>query len=113
MLCIIKFLIVGILLFSSEISPKVIKWNSSDLELVVDFKSVTCHQSRAVSHIYHDQQDHVDFNGNQLYTLQWRHNGRDGVSNHQPYDVTQPFIQADQSSASLAFVRGIPRTNGQ
>ena len=42
--------------------------------------------------------------------LQWRHNGRDGVSNHQ----SQPFIQgADQrkhqSSASLAFVWGIHR----
>ena len=34
-------------------------------------------------------------------TLQWRHNGRDNVSNHQPHDCF--------SSASLAFVRGIHR----
>ena len=45
-----------------------------------------------------------------LISLQWRHNERDGISNHHP----QPFIQgADQrkhqSSMSLAFVRGIHR----
>ena len=44
--------------------------------------------------------------------LHWRHNGCDGVSNHQPHDCfTQAFIQTQikkhQSSASLAFVRGI------
>ena len=58
------------------------------------------------------------------YTLQWRHNGRDGVSNHQPHDcLLNVYSDADQrkyqSSASLAFVRGshrdrlILRTNGQ
>ena len=41
-------------------------------------------------------------------SLRWRHDGRDGVSNN------QPFIQAQikeniKSSASLAFVRGIHR----
>ena len=57
-------------------------------------------------------------------TLRWRHNGRDSVSNHQPYDcLLNVYSDADQrkhqSSASLAFVRGIhldrwiPRTNGQ
>ena len=49
-----------------------------------------------------------------IYTLHWRHNGRDGVSNHQPYDcLLNLFSGADQrkhqSAASLAFVRGIPR----
>ena len=44
-------------------------------------------------------------------SLRWRHNGHDGVSNHQPHDhQPQPFIQADQrkhqGSASLAFARG-------
>ena len=49
-------------------------------------------------------------------TLHWRHNKRDGVSNHQPHDcLLNRFIQgADQrkrqSSASLAFVRGIHRS---
>ena len=46
--------------------------------------------------------------------LQWRHNGRDGVSNHQPHDcLFNRYSGADrrkhQSSASLAFVRGIHR----
>ena len=40
--------------------------------------------------------------------LQWRYNERDGVSNHQPHHsgVDQ---RKHQSSASLAFVRGIHR----
>ena len=55
-------------------------------------------------------------------TLEWRHNGRDGVSNHQPRDcllnrLFKAQIKQHQSSASLAFVRRIhrwlPRTNGQ
>ena len=49
------------------------------------------------------------------FTLQWRHNEHDGVSDHQSRDCfTQPFIQAQikkhQSSASLGFVRGIHRS---
>ena len=47
-------------------------------------------------------------------TLQWRHNERDGVSNHQPHDcLLNRFWAADQrkhqSSASLADVWGIHR----
>ena len=47
--------------------------------------------------------------------LRWRHNGRDGVSNHQPHDrLLNRYSGADQikhqSSASLAFVRGIHRS---
>ena len=47
-------------------------------------------------------------------SLQWRHNGRDSVSNHQPHDcLLKRLFNADQrkhqSSASLAFVRGIHR----
>ena len=56
--------------------------------------------------------------------LRWRHNGRDGISNHQPHDcLLNRLFGADQSkhqsSASLAFVWGIhrgrwiPHTNGQ
>ena len=46
--------------------------------------------------------------------LQWRHNGRDSVSNHQSHDcLLNRYSDADQwkhqSSASLAFVRGIHR----
>ena len=45
-------------------------------------------------------------------TLQWRHNGCDSISNHQPNDcLLTVYLGADQrkyqSSASLAFVRGI------
>ena len=48
------------------------------------------------------------------HTLQWRHKGRDGASNHQPHDCfSTVYSGADQrkyqSSASLAFVRGIHR----
>ena len=47
-------------------------------------------------------------------TLQCRHNECDGVSNHQPHDcLLSIYLDADQrkhqSSASLAFVRGIHR----
>ena len=47
-------------------------------------------------------------------SLQWRHNGRDSVSNHQPHDcLLHRLADADQrkhqSSATLAFVRGIHR----
>ena len=46
-----------------------------------------------------------------LFTLQWRHIERDGVSNQQRLDCSlNRFLGADerkhQSSASLAFVRG-------
>ena len=58
------------------------------------------------------------------YSLHWRHNDHDGVSNHQPHGcLFTVHSDADQrehqSSASLAFVWGIhrdrwiPRTKGQ
>ena len=46
---------------------------------------------------------------------QWRHNGCDGVSNHQPHCLFNRLFRLrsnkknHQSSASLAFVRGIHR----
>ena len=51
---------------------------------------------------------------NPMHTLQWRHNGHDGVSNHQPHDCfLNRYSDADQrkhqSSAPLAFVRRIHR----
>ena len=50
----------------------------------------------------------------QLIALQWRHNGRDSVSNHQPHHcLLNDYSDADQrkhqSSASLAFVWGSHR----
>ena len=42
-------------------------------------------------------------------TLQWRHNGRDGVPNHQPPVCLSADQRTHQSSASLAFVRWIHR----
>ena len=49
-----------------------------------------------------------------LSSLRWRHNGRDGVSNHQPHDcLLSRFVRRrskkHQSPASLALVRGIHR----
>ena len=45
-------------------------------------------------------------------SLQWRHNGRDGVSNHQPHDCLLSRLFGRRSKktsklASLAFARGI------
>ena len=51
----------------------------------------------------------------QANPLEWRHNERDGVSNHQPHDclltrlLFRRRLKKHQSSASLAFVRGIHR----
>ena len=49
-----------------------------------------------------------------MISLQWLHNGRDSVSNHQPHDclLNRLFRRRSKktsSSASLAFVRGIHR----
>ena len=57
------------------------------------------------------------FRGCKQHTpLQWRHNERDGVSNHQPHDCLLNRLfrrrsnqRKHQSSSSLAFVRGIHR----
>ena len=48
------------------------------------------------------------------FTLQWRHNGLDGVSNHQPHHCLLNRLFGRRSKktskfASLAFVRGIHR----
>ena len=49
------------------------------------------------------------------HSLQWRHNGHDGVSNHQPHDCLLSTFYSDadqrkhQSSVSLAFVWEIHR----
>ena len=48
------------------------------------------------------------------FTLRWRHNGRDNVSNHQPHDsllnrLLRRKWKKYQSSAALAFYAGIHR----
>ena len=55
--------------------------------------------------------------GKTLSTLQWGHNGHDGVSNHQDHDclLSRVFRHSStkmQSSASLSFVWGIHRWPG-
>ena len=53
---------------------------------------------------------------NKLIPLQWLHNGRDGVSSHQPHDCLLNRLfkaqikEKHKSSASLAFVWGIYRS---
>ena len=63
-----------------------------------------CHTSRA-----HQQRREAKVRRG---SLQWRHNGRDGVSNQQPRHCLLNHLfrstsRKHQSSASLAFVRGI------
>ena len=64
-------------------------------------------------------------NWHQCSSLRWRHNGRDGVSNHQPHGcLLQPFIQTQIKEnikdprhwplcGEFTGDRWIPRTNGQ
>ena len=52
--------------------------------------------------------------GRSNFTLRWHHNGQDSVSNHQPHIVYSTVYSGTdqrkhQSSAPLAFVRGIHR----
>ena len=45
-----------------------------------------------------------------MFSLQWRHDERHGVSNHRHLDCAQPFVQAlseEKKSKLLAFVREI------
>ena len=45
----------------------------------------------------------------QLHSLQWRHNGCDGISNHQPHQLRVTGLCAGEFSGD----RWIPCTNGQ
>ena len=44
-------------------------------------------------------------------SLEWRHNGRNSVSNHQPHDclLNHLFRRRSKKASKLAFVRGIHR----
>ena len=62
-----------------------------------------------ICQVFHFSRWHIT-EGN---ALQWRQNGHDGVSNHQPRDClltvnSSADQRKPQSSAPLAFVRGIP-----
>ena len=63
-------------------------------------------------HFYHLRYHHLLHNRHiqrYLPSLPWRHNECDGVSNHQPHCLLNCLFKyrSRQSSASLAFVRGI------
>ena len=51
----------------------------------------------------------VRYGVNHSVPLQWRHNGHDSISNHQPHDCSDADQRKHQSSVSLAFVWGIHR----
>ena len=78
------------------------------LETVSIFKDETSDQSRYFIHLIFRIVQIDDHQQNE--TLHWRHNDRDGVSNHQPRGCLLNRSGADerkhQSSASMAFVRG-------
>ena len=74
------------------------------------------HNTRCIKRSYNGRLCSYHAESTKPITLQWRHSERDGVSNHQPHDClfnTTVYSDADQrkhqSSASLAFVRGIHR----
>ena len=46
-------------------------------------------------------------------SLQWRHNERDGVSNHQPHDCLLNRLLKAQIEENITGDRWIPRTKGQ
>ena len=56
-----------------------------------------------------------------MYTLRWRQNGRDSISNHQPHDclLNRLFRRRPKKTSKLRVTglcardRWIPRTNGQ
>ena len=51
-------------------------------------------------------------NNKMMVPLQWRHNERDGVSNHQPYDCLHNRLRPKQKKSKLrttGFLRGINR----
>ena len=49
-----------------------------------------------------------------IRSLEWRHNGCDGVSNHQPHDsLLNRLFRRRSKKPSVTGDRWIPRTNGQ
>ena len=79
--------------------------NQNDLTVIIG----VMHEQNFAKYEYE-----MNFGGRTAVPLQWRHNGRKGVSNHQPRDclLNRLFGRRSKkalSSASLAFVRGIHR----
>ena len=83
--------------------------------------------SMVVEHLILHSHPHVQSNNTAHYTtilhipqsLQWRHNERDGVSNHQPHDclLNRLFRYRSKKASKLRVTglcdRWIPRTEGQ
>ena len=98
------------------------KWSHRTLKIIV-LTWLYCHVRRSVNILIVMRRSLQIFKYYSLMILQkcatpiqWRHNGCDGVSNHQPHDclLNRLFRRRSkhESSASLAFVRRIPRWPG-
>ena len=66
----------------------------------------------SICYIRHSHRGNSTLTDGKYYAIQWRHNEHDGVSNHQPQDLFLNRLfrrrsKKHQSSALLAFVRGI------
>ena len=90
-----------------------LKRNLSSKMMILNLLISTESQMTSISQTFATGYSGKCQNGN--FPLQWRHNGHDGVSNNQPHHcLFNRLFSADQrkhqSSASLAFVRGIHRS---
>ena len=87
-------------------SNAVFHWLGTNLESAL---RICVNESHRCNACYYNQKQ----NTRELCALQWRHNEREGVSNHRRLDCLLNCLGADQtkhqSSALLAFVRGIHR----
>ena len=88
---------------------------NTDMISIIDFKYTICISEKIGCLNHRDRVTYVRINKlDHHWSLQWRHNGHDSVSNHQTYHcLLNRLFSADQrkyqNSASLAFVRGIHR----
>ena len=109
-------------LFAGRLAPLVLGYLQarcwSNLGIVYVVYSSTpftiCHDSPWVSPSLDNASFKWLFRDREFLALRWRHNGHDGVSNHQPHHCLLNRLfgcrsKKNQSSASLAFVRGIHR----
>ena len=93
----------------SECSPSIISFlddMSAVRNITVSFRRKLVASSRGKTVVW------IGISGKFVEAFQWRHNERDGVSNHQPHDcllnrLFRRWSKKHQSSASLALVRGI------
>ena len=104
-------------IFFLLIPPHGLIWN------IISGHTHKSYKNRFMNHVYQAKysqvsllcvklQDVIYSSSNESVTLEWRHNERHGVSNHQRLDWLFKVCSGAgqrkyQSSASLAFVRGI------